>query len=307
MIKKQTVFILGAGASHPYGYPLGTDLLGEFELLAKNEDFHKYLASPYSKSSIGEFESFLTVLKDSSSPSIDRFLEHRSEFQKIGKHSIAYYFIKKDEHDINKRETYRDNWYSILFHKLMYEQRFSDFLNNKVTFVTFNYDVTLERFFKKSIHSIYGGGSKNDEINIFFNNIKIHHPHGNIRGFSWENPDWDNFDRLEMGYDEIKKNGEKHLKLTDEGWNPAVYWLKGLIPEAQRVIFLGFGFHKSNIDKLQFNWPGGDENRTFESTAKGITSVEETVFKRNLGGCDVNFRRMDSQMYLKERLDFLTD
>ncbi len=29
MFKKETVFILGAGASKPYGYPLGSDLIKE--------------------------------------------------------------------------------------------------------------------------------------------------------------------------------------------------------------------------------------------------------------------------------------
>ena len=306
MIKKPTVFILGACASKPYGYPLGADLGVEFGHLIGDQKFHNFLANSYLKTSINEFEKFFVAFKNSTSPSIDRFLEHNPAFLEIGKHALAYYFYTKDELDIRRNETYGSDWYQTLFHKTMYEPNFSNFLANRVTFVSFNYDVTLERFFRNTIRNIYKTQLDEEGLNTFFHKIRIYHLHGNIRGFSWQNPNEGEFDKIDLNYEAIKKLGVTNIKLTRDGWGPDVYWMREVFSNAERVIFLGFAFHPDNVAKFQFDWPGDKQPKIFESTSVGMTNAEENVINRDLCASRIVFRQMDSQKLLKERFDFLT-
>ncbi|NOG83804.1 MAG: hypothetical protein HND49_08365 [Planctomycetes bacterium] len=98
MIKKPTVFILGAGASIPYGYPSGETLVTETvsELLGKRMLFQICRKMDFTECEINEFAN---TLNRSGDKSIDAFLERNSGFIKLGKVVITLKLIQKENEE----------------------------------------------------------------------------------------------------------------------------------------------------------------------------------------------------------------
>src|SRR5438445_5956235 len=91
MITQQTVLVLGAGASKPFGFPSGKELL---ERITRQICGHKpdqstlgeaLLAFGASELDVAQFGS---ALHHSQRNSVDAFLEFRPEFLNVGKAAI---------------------------------------------------------------------------------------------------------------------------------------------------------------------------------------------------------------------------
>jgi hypothetical protein len=103
MIRRKTTLILGAGASYPYGFPLGetlkNNIVGQILYPKSNEriDLRKNLIDQgYKKEQI---EDFALKLKKSNYMSVDAFLEEWLEFVQIGKIAIASNLINREMED----------------------------------------------------------------------------------------------------------------------------------------------------------------------------------------------------------------
>lgn len=79
MIEKETVLILGAGASTDYGYPLGRTLIMSIckELDDESNHFSELLEQCEFRQELRR--DFREGLKQSNLPSIDAFLENRPD------------------------------------------------------------------------------------------------------------------------------------------------------------------------------------------------------------------------------------
>ena len=86
-VDKNTVFVLGAGASYPYGYPTGAELR---ESLIKKPFFH----DPTNKKDLTGY--FRRDFKKSMMLSIDSFLAKNQNHGKMGKIGIAKFIIEKE-------------------------------------------------------------------------------------------------------------------------------------------------------------------------------------------------------------------
>lgn len=87
MIRRNTVFVLGAGASYPYGFPTGEGLVNEIIALASEERTRD--AFLLNGCVDRDVKRFAQDLSDSEFPSVDAFLEHRRDFLTIGKLAIS--------------------------------------------------------------------------------------------------------------------------------------------------------------------------------------------------------------------------
>src|SRR5262245_57393358 len=88
MIRRRTAIVLGAGASHDYGFPLGRSLLKLVcDHLQSSFQSTKVLAEIGFP--IEDQKRFAEALEWSGLPSVDAFLERRTEFMDIGKAAIA--------------------------------------------------------------------------------------------------------------------------------------------------------------------------------------------------------------------------
>ncbi len=125
MISEKTLFILGAGASNPYGYPVGAGLrrfiIKDFPSLIE-----KYIHSEtetmtqhHRRVHREEANRFSETFSKSSLPSVDLFIALNPEFADIGRKAIAI-FISRHEVDSVFREDVAEedgDWYLYLYQK----------------------------------------------------------------------------------------------------------------------------------------------------------------------------------------------
>src|SRR5262245_42295646 len=135
MITTPTLLILGAGASAPFGFPLG---IGLRENIIRNLQDNKFrqplIDAGYPSERIAEFRrTFLYSGKES----VDAFLEHSINYLEIGKAAIAQELLKYELLE-NLLETLSKNLYAYLYKQLNTAP--DDFPKNKLSVVTYNYD-----------------------------------------------------------------------------------------------------------------------------------------------------------------------
>lgn len=146
---------------------------------------------------------------------IDYFLGHNPDLKDIGKFLIAWVLLECEADYVSKNgnpnrrkmlarssdpgdrenanrvglSSYKDNWYRFLIHKLAVGcSADTDLLTkNDVTFITFNYDVSLEYRLFKGLSAI----SKFEEtsiVNEFMKPGRVTHVYGKIRGDPFADP-----------------------------------------------------------------------------------------------------------------------
>lgn len=247
MITKPTVLILGAGASMPYGFYSGAGLVEEIcrklrgggsEWKIINDYFIDYLND--------EVIDFANKLSLSGRQSIDVFLMNHPEYEKIGKVAIAAVLINCENHN-NLFGGDKSKWYQFLFNNLGTD--FETFGENKLAIITYNYDRSLEFYLKTVLENSYGKSEK--ECIDQLKKIPIIHMHGNLGNLP------------RMGEQNIRKyepvlSGkafsvcEQTIRVIHESIDSDDQFKKAneLIKEAEIICFLGFGYDKTNIKRL---------------------------------------------------------
>ena len=269
MIKKKTVFILGAGASLPYNYPLGLQLLMDICDSIQNTKYRTHTTSEGSfrtydepfqtmiNTEIGglsKWKYFASTLRGSHIPSVDSFLEARSEFMEFGKIAIAAQLVICEDPNYLVRGNQKNNnhsdhrWYDYLYTKVGTKSK--DFEDPNFSIITFNYDRSFEYFYYKSLYNSFGEENAID----LFEQVPIVHFYGIL--------DEPHFVNSEDGrkYGEIPKDIQKTAnklslisdrnEVTDE-----VEKARAQISAAEQIIFLGFGYHPENIRRLFSDTP----------------------------------------------------
>lgn len=266
MIEKRTVFILGAGASKPYGLPtakeLRWDIIQNFRkrygdhLIAHRETEKERACRGYPMTH--EAEKFCEVFNGPNGmESIDLFLSRQPRFREIGKLAILLSILGHErENSSGKAKEPQRDWYSHLYDRMTREavgkDGYREFGRNKATFITFNYDRSLEHFLFRSLHSFEDATVENVREQI--DQITISHVYGKLAPLPWQ--DSDHTKVLEYGADDSKSCGKilsmvQNLYVVHEDrLNPEQEKARAAISEAERVFFLGFGYARENLEAL---------------------------------------------------------
>jgi SIR2-like domain len=240
MNKFKTVFLLGAGASKPYGLPLGSELKNKMIDQFRNPAAKNFLAAnSFDQQSINEF---IEVLKFGSFKTVDHLLELKIGYRKIGSYLIARTILSSEKHE--KMFPARD-WYPILFRKFDLGSDNND-AYKRVQFVTLNYDRSLEHFFNKSItydlhdNSVHAAHER-------LKQIKIIHAHGSIGDYP--NLGYGIVDELDEAT--VNKAAESIKIVSDKLEESQTFReAKKAIENADRVIFIGFGYNQATLSAL---------------------------------------------------------
>ncbi len=291
MIKTNTVFILGAGSSAPYGYPTGESLIQKMisevsnPMLLSSYGEQKSLSAAQIRTLIATGGEFKKALENSQPRSIDSFLEKRSEFLELGKFIIAYIIASEESnHELVIRTSLNKSTHWMKYLKdLMFDRPYKEILKNKVTFITFNYDMLLEKYLLNVLKATY----KIDEPSDFFNSVQILHIHGRIKRFPWEH---DDLVDLSWGTPNDPKSVIQMaggIKLVHEKTqlDATLNDAQNRIANSTKIFFLGFGFHRENISKLgsEYFSQGTDYSQPIYATALGKTPEEINRIKMELG------------------------
>ncbi len=281
MITKRTVLVLGAGASRPYNFPTGPELK---KTVAQDGYGDQLLAElGIRPSRISEFKA---ALRHSGQSSVDAFLEFRPEYEDIGKALVAYCLVQREsDHWLFGDDS--SSWYHYLFKAM--RASFDRFGSNPLSVVTFNYDRSLEHYLHTCLCNSYNKPS--DVVAEQLSSIPIVHVYGQLGTLDWQPPksnclprtytDGANVDSVSRAANGIKIITE-HRDETDE-----FHVAHNLLVAADRIFFIGFGYDKTNIERLHVPWKGTQDFHAGQfliGTAHGLTEVErERIRDRNPG------------------------
>jgi hypothetical protein len=275
MFKKKTVFILGAGASRHYGYPTGEDLVTEIKQTAENiindydypgldgnSKWSDTAKCPlHYKGKIDKLSIDLHKIKDKLEQAnplvIDDFLTHNADIADIGRLLIAMVLLKYEKSGLTEGD-----WVRYVVQHLTFDcKKSEDLLANKVTFVTFNYDLSLEWRLHEALKN-YKFFSDDGYSDAFFKPGRIFHVYGSLRDFDPANSNkpMNNLNGVIFPFrDEIDRAWEASLN-TDEDGNPRIRTISSeksaareivdAIAQAEYLYFLGYGFDRRNNQLL---------------------------------------------------------
>jgi hypothetical protein len=272
---KQTVFVLGAGASEPFGFPIGQKLheLVITVLREQNSGFKVLRDCTFAAEDI---ERFRSDLSRSGRASVDAFLEHRPEYMKIGKVAMAYVLIGYENPE--RLFDQAGNWLGYLFRKL--PNPFTELVGGNVSFLTFNYDRSLEHFLFSALRG--GFGAAEETCVEALAKIPIIHLHGSLGLLPWQG----HTNRAYQGIPDvpaldIAHKGIKivHEDITD-GRDADFVRAKELLQSAKQVYFLGFGYDRTNMQRLDI---ANLEERKCYGTGLGLTPREVSDIGRLIG------------------------
>jgi hypothetical protein len=268
MIKKKTVFILGAGASIPYGFPSGQLLK---DMICKN--FGEIIPSYITEMRLdNKLHDFTDKLSYSPLTSVDSFLENQTDFIEVGKVCIAAELLAAEQNSrlfkywedkraaawksksfgLGRGDNEKDNcWYLELFNLL--NTSLNDFGQNNVIFITFNYDRSLEQYLYLSLQNTYN--ATDEECRNILNG-KIIHVYGHLGLLPWQiihgetirtvryNPQI-NATNISIAAENINiiRSGDTDLSQFDLAFEH--------LQNAENICIIGFGYNEVNVDRLK--------------------------------------------------------
>ena len=243
------IIVLGAGASADYGMPPGKELITQIIRCCNDRclPFQELLTCGCSA---GELAELGRRLRDSEPDSIDFFLAANPDLRNVGKRAIAAVLLKSENAD-----SVRGSWYKMLFGQMLR----NDILLSSarvVHVVTFNYDRSLEHYFYRTALAHFG---HQDRAQPFLAHIApwIMHLHGRLVQLPEE-------DSNSVAYGEacqaelIAKSAEGiHFAYEPAGDAYAFSVARGLLADADEIVFLGFAFHDDILRNLKAEqWEG---------------------------------------------------
>lgn len=268
MISKETVLVLGAGASVDYGYPTGATLIGDIINTICNTQF-KDGDGQYKLIGVPTYKKLVEKLNSINPTSIDDFLTKHAELemQAAGKQAIAYQILVSENsnkvgrfEDLNlnsvslsSSQNQNKDWYRFLIEALISQTTIEELLNQKIRLkiITFNYDNSLEyALLKKLSQSAYLKDHQKEFYTAVAENII--HIYGQIGRYIGIDTNRDYIaygkykNQLALEQASILKNsiaivGEERSAVKDNA-QIAQEWLKS----AKRIFFLGYGFNDDN-------------------------------------------------------------
>src|SRR5258708_4269156 len=187
MIKKDTVFVLGAGASQAYGFPSGTGLVDR--ICAKLEDpasDHFRVLQEAAKCTEAEIKHFRRRLRESRLNSIDAFLQRRQEHSALGKCAIAQDLLACESETTLYPPPAKD-WYRTLFNIILPNSP-DEFRANRLKVITFNFDRSFEHALFRSLETLFDDASmtpdRNEPVRMLAM-LPLLHLHGQLGALGW--------------------------------------------------------------------------------------------------------------------------
>ncbi len=284
MIWDTAVFVLGAGASIPYGFPSGRELISRIASITKEEVRNKLGMNCEEVNSEMGFDTSLMLefqvsLIRSQVDSIDTFLAHpkNDRFLEIGRFLIAGQLIPCEKKHVlveDNKPAPNQSWYKLLWQSLLDIQQPEALSDLKLTFATFNYDRSLEQYLATVLN--YGMHADAQIIKNFLQR-NVFHVHGSLG----EHPGMDSEGmrpyRPYLTMKDIRK-AMCGIRITHEAASfPGRATVQERLRTADRIALLGFGYHRDNMQKL---FAGAETSAKVLASAYGLTRLEASTARK---------------------------
>jgi hypothetical protein len=124
-----------------------------------------------------------------------------------------------------------------------------DFTKNQVAFVTFNYDRSLEQYMWTALKARYGADDKSAAR--MAESIEVVHVYGSLGNLPWQDPTVTHAFAASSNEGDVRTAAQS-IKIMAEGTDESDEFRRAgeLFQWAERVYFVGFGFHDVNLGRL---------------------------------------------------------
>ena len=314
-----TVFVLGAGSRAEFDLPVGSKLsvtiekyldfwFNEQNVMVRGDGMLYRAFQNYAGKAFRDYiQSARTLSAQMSySNSIDDAIFNHSEDPRVaivGKAGIAKAILEAEkasklkdltEHDIQKNKSIlhgiSDTWAFKLFTHLQTGIKRSNVesLFDGVAFVNFNCDRCVEHVFYHLVRDAYSLSF--GEAAKVMRRLKIVHPYGRVGPLPWEGGK-----SVEYGFEAVRTDiislAARLSTLSEKTYSSdELIDVKNVMSSARRVVFLGFSFHKQNMEILSL---GNDTRKipvvatTFGASGPDI-AVYDSLIERTLTGLTTN-------------------
>ncbi len=210
------------------------------------------------------------------------------QFSRSGKLAIAISIIQYEKksrfrEDMEEKKRKQD-WYFYL-NKRMTETMikpgdFIEFKNNNISFITFNYDRSLEYFLYESYINTFNSEDE-EKLRTCFKSFYFHHVFGKLAPLPWEGKSKFayNYKRLEFHAKELAENIKTIFEEDEKSY--AEIEIHNAINFSDRIFFLGFGYADENLKILGIPKFLKSEHKIY-GTALGATKKEIKDIKNKL-------------------------
>ncbi len=318
--RKEFVLVLGAGASKEAQLPTGTELKQEIAKVSDirfKDGFTRSSGDALVETALRRIAKKLSSRADikpllhvcwricNAMPlaiSIDNFIDtHRADEQVAicGKVAIARCILTAENHSLLKVDTSNiynkldfarvsDMWFTAFFQLLTENCQREDLAERlkKFAILCFNYDRCVEHYLHSALQNYYALTAK--EATEALANLEIRHPYGTVGGLPWQ----DRNNRIDFGGTPDAQqliDLSEQLRTFTEGTDPNtsdIYAIRSLLLNAGRIVFLGFAFHRLNL-QLLFQAEAPDQRLPLGQpwvygTALGISASDVDVIRFKL-------------------------
>lgn len=286
-VPANTTFVVGAGASCPYGFPTGFDLKVQVTEALLKAAAQASIAEAIEKE-VGsrDLRGFAAQLHRSNTRSVDEFVGRRPEWTAMAKVGIAANLLqceKQREEGLNQvRTSSEGDWLRHLLNCVL-----ADGIAglHALRIVTFNFDRVIEHCLFDMLKAGYGYSES--EAALAIARLGIVHVNGSLGRLPWQ-----------LGEGPIVRFGETGVPAAARAMasvqfvhepraQEAVERAAAMVREAGLVCFLGFGFHPDNIDALDLRATRKRANEPWLATGFGLTTAEAIELQMMFGGLEV--------------------
>jgi hypothetical protein len=313
MFRPNTLFVVGAGASCEANLPSGNQLKiqianmlnfafdEEGDLLSGDPRIDHSLETVAAQSgdphAFGGFLNKARAIRESMplALSIDNYLDaHRGDEQLefVGKLAIAKCILDAERgsllgrdgggHPAFEMDRLTDSWF-VRFSQLLTENVARDDIPAalaRVKIITFNYDRTILHFLRQALATYYQVPPGQAEE--WLTGLKIYHPYGNVGALDWEAAtgqiSFGGADAVDLI--EVARQIRTFTERVEEG--EALDAIRNAVDEADRLVFLGFGFHRQNLRLLTPAEPRSRSRPYVYATVMGISGGDQTDIQSDL-------------------------
>jgi hypothetical protein len=296
MIARPTVLILGAGASKPYGFPLGVELadliVAGLRSRFKNSVRHVLRECGFDSAAIQSFQKQLLWL---GAETVDRFLQHQPQLMTIGRVAIAAVLVPRE--DVDHLRPAHDDWYRYLFNQILADGAVR---GSRLNVLTFNYDRSFEEGIYRRIHQ--GLNRSEAEAAEDFLKTYVLHLHGQLGALPWWSTACDGPPRpyqRECAPKVVAKYAEQILVvgepvLETEG---AFEDARAVLEKAEVICFIGFGYHRDSLRRLRMS--EFTKGRELFGTAHGLTDERRQQVLQEIPGIQLGAPAEETVAFLE--------
>jgi hypothetical protein len=300
LFRKNTVFVIVAGASAEYELPVGNELASTIASLMKFDDPSgqqnkggNYIINVVRNQTNHDTNTLLEYIDAAKrisegiphTDSIDQYLDNHENDEKakfLGKAAIVWAILESEKNSTlfydsssNPRtinfDDLNDHWLKPFFTKLIARRRKQnlDEISQGITLICFNYDRCIEHYLIHALQKAYSITSQ--EAARLVNMLEIYHPYGKVGKLKTESNmsgvgfgEELSIDRLVQSVERIRTYSEQ---VEDES---GLAQIKKVISDADAIVFLGFPYRPQNMEILKPTGTRGDAKSIF-GTAFGIS------------------------------------